>query len=113
MRKVLHEMGGSYRDEVEMISINSISKGVLGECGLRGGYYELHNMSAKAKAIFYKLKSIELCANTVGQVGVELMVNPPKRGRESDDCVDLYESQVNVVRGALEEKAKILTRTFN
>ena len=48
MRKVLYEMGGPYRDEVELISVNSISKGYLGECGLRGGYYELHNMSAKA-----------------------------------------------------------------
>ena len=102
MRKVLHDMGGEFRDEVEMISFNSVSKGMLGECGLRGGYYELHNMSAKAMGIFYKLKSLELCSNTVGQIAVELMCNPPKRGRESDACVDLYEHEVGTVRNALE-----------
>lgn len=81
-------MGYPYCDEVELLSMHSVSKGLLGECGMRGGYYELHNMSQKAKAAFYKLKSIELCSNTTGQMAVELMVNPPKRGRESDACVD-------------------------
>jgi aspartate/methionine/tyrosine aminotransferase len=109
MRKVLHDMGGEYCDQVEMISFNSISKGVLGECGLRGGYYEIHNFSSAAQDIVYKLKSVELCGNTVGQMGNELMANPPRRGRESDACVDLYESQVNIIRSALEDKAKILT----
>lgn len=91
MRKVLHEMGYPYRNEVELISMHSVSKGLLGECGMRGGYYELTNLSQKAKAAFYKLKSIELCSNTTGQMAVELMINPPKRGRESDECVDLYD----------------------
>ena len=38
MRKVLHELGEPYRSEVELISMHSISKGLLGECGFRGGY---------------------------------------------------------------------------
>ena len=29
---------------VELISINSISKGLYGECGLKGGYMELTNI---------------------------------------------------------------------
>ena len=66
MRKVMHEMGAPYCDEVELISMNSVSKGMLGECGLRGGYMETHNLSSRAEKILYKLKSIELCANTVG-----------------------------------------------
>lgn len=45
MRKVLNEMGDPYKDTVELISMNSVSKGVLGECGLRGGYMETHNLS--------------------------------------------------------------------
>ena len=45
LRRVLHEMGEPYSSEVEMISVNSISKGLLGECGLRGGYFETVNMS--------------------------------------------------------------------
>ena len=49
MRKVLHEMGSPYSEEVELISMNSVSKGMLGECGLRGGYMETHNLSNRAE----------------------------------------------------------------
>ena len=38
-------MGEPYSNSVELISMNSVSKGVLGECGLRGGYMETHNLS--------------------------------------------------------------------
>jgi len=48
-RKVLHEMGHPYRDSVELISLHSTSKGLLGECGLRGGYFEAHNLSSQAR----------------------------------------------------------------
>lgn len=59
-------MGTPYSEEVEVISINSVSKGILGECGLRGGYFETHNLSNRGEQILYKLKSIELCSNTPG-----------------------------------------------
>jgi len=65
-RKVLAEMGEPYSNNVELISIHSISKGLMGECGLRGGYFEAHNMDQFANEMLYKLKSIELCSNTVG-----------------------------------------------
>lgn len=84
MRKVLHQMGEPYSNEVELLSVNSISKGLLGECGLRGGYMETHNLSNRAEQMLYKLKSIELCANTVGQMAVSMMVDPPHLGRESE-----------------------------
>jgi len=66
LRRVLHEMGAPYSEDVELVSMNSVSKGVLGECGLRGGYMETHNLSNRAEQMLYKLKSIELCANTIG-----------------------------------------------
>jgi alanine transaminase len=31
----------SPRPDVQLVSYHSTSKGFLGECGLRGGYYEL------------------------------------------------------------------------
>ena len=49
VRRVLHELGAPYSDEVEVISMNSVSKGILGECGLRGGYMETHNLSNRAE----------------------------------------------------------------
>lgn len=84
VRRVLHEMGEPYSHDVELISMNSISKGLIGECGLRGGYMETHNLSNRGEQILYKLKSIELCANTTGQMAVNLMVDPPHLGRESE-----------------------------
>lgn len=65
------------------MSLNSVSKGILGECGLRGGYYECHNFTPYANEMVYKLKSIETPANNVGQIATHLMVDPPKEGRES------------------------------
>ena len=58
MRRVLHELGEPYRSSVELISMHSISKGLLGECGFRGGYAETVNLTAKANENMYKLKSI-------------------------------------------------------
>lgn len=86
-RQVLHELGAPYTDNVELISLHSVSKGLMGECGLRGGYFETVNLDNFAEEMFYKLKSIELCSNTVGQIAVDLMVNPPKEGRESSECL--------------------------
>jgi aspartate/methionine/tyrosine aminotransferase len=36
-------MNDSIKNSVELLSLNSISKGMLGECGLRGGYMETTN----------------------------------------------------------------------
>ena len=63
--------------------------------------------------MLYKLKSIELCANTIGQIAVDLMVDPPHLARESVECVDLYQSEYNTVFNGLKERAALLTRTFN
>lgn len=63
-------MGEPYRDDLELISLHSVSKGLMGECGLRGGYMEAHNFDVYASDMFYKLKSIDLCSNTVGQIAL-------------------------------------------
>ena len=86
-RKVLAEMGDPYRDNVELISLHSVSKGLMGECGLRGGYFEAHNFDKYANDIIYKLKSIELCSNTIGQVAAQLMVDPPTENTVSTECM--------------------------
>lgn len=93
--------------------MNSVSKGMLGECGLRGGYMETKNLSSRAEQIFYKLKSIELCSNTIGQVAVDLMVDPPAEGRESADCNEMYQTERGLVFNGLKERAELLTRYFN
>lgn len=112
-RKVLAEIGNPYRDNVELISLHSISKGLMGECGFRGGYFESHNLDPFAEEILYKLKSIGLCSNTVGQIAMDLMVNPPTKGRESDECYDQYSKERDTISNGLAERAKLLTQTFN
>jgi aspartate/methionine/tyrosine aminotransferase len=73
-RKVLAEMGEPYASNVELISLHSVSKGLQGECGLRGGYFETHNLDTFTEEMLYKLKSVELCSNTVGQIATHLMI---------------------------------------
>lgn len=106
-------MGSPFSEEVELVSMNSVSKGVLGECGLRGGYMETHNLSNRAEQVLYKLKSIELCSNTIGQLAVDLMVDPPHVGRESAACVDQYEQERSAIFDGLVERATLLSDTFN
>lgn len=112
-RKVLAEMGEPYADTVELLSLHSVSKGLLGECGLRGGYFEAHNLDVYASDMLYKLKSIELCSNTVGQLAAYLMVNPPQEGKQSSDCIETYQREYNGIFEGLKTRAKLLTDTFN
>lgn len=79
-RKVLETLSQEVRDNCELASLHSVSKGLLGECGLRGGYLYLHNFNPLVIDQLVKLKSINLCSNSIGQLMVELMVNPPTSG---------------------------------
>jgi aspartate/methionine/tyrosine aminotransferase len=112
VRRVLQELGKPYSEDVELISMNSVSKGMLGECGFRGGYYETHNLPKEAEELMFKLKSMDLCGNTIGQTSVELMCNPPRLGVESADCVHEYECEYYEIHKAYKKKAKLLEDTF-
>ena len=72
-KKVINDMGKPY-NEIELVSFHSTSKGVIGECGLRGGYMELCNFDEYAHGQILKLRSICLCSNTVGQITVSLLI---------------------------------------
>jgi hypothetical protein len=48
------------------------SQGTGGECGLRGGYVEFCNIHPKTVEELYKICSINLSPNGVGQVGFVL-----------------------------------------
>eukprot|EP01138_Halocafeteria_seosinensis_P005291 gb/GECG01005410.1/.p1 GENE.gb/GECG01005410.1/~~gb/GECG01005410.1/.p1 ORF type:complete len:537 (+),score=59.92 gb/GECG01005410.1/:1-1611(+) len=70
----------SNKSSLQLVSFHSVSKGFLGECGRRGGYFEMIGFDNEVKQQIYKLASISLCSNIVGQIAVGLMVNPPKEG---------------------------------
>lgn len=70
-KKVIHDLGAPYNEQ-ELVSFNSTSKGLLGECGLRGGYMELENFDPYVLNQILKLRTICLCSNSIGQIAVFL-----------------------------------------
>lgn len=96
--------------QVELISFHSISKGKVGECGRRGGYFECFNIDEKVKEMFYKIASVSLCPPVAGQILVEAMVNPPKLG---DPSYPLYNKEMSDIGESLERRAIKLCAAFN
>lgn len=101
------------KNSVELLSFHSVSKGVSGECGLRGGYFEFANINNYSEQIALKMKSVNLCSNTVGMLAMGLMVNPPKKGRESDAVVTQYLNEKNEIFEGLKKRAKMVTTLLN
>lgn len=96
-------------DHVELASLHSISKGMVGECGHRGGYFELIGFDQEVVAQIFKFISIVLCPPVIGQCLVELMVNPPKQG---DPSYELYNQEYNGIKEGLRERATALYKAF-
>ena len=82
-KSVMSRLGAPYAASVELASFHTVSKGVLGECGLRGGYVELCNFHPGTIDELYKVASVNLCPNTIGQAALSMMVNPPRPGDAS------------------------------
>ena len=106
---VVNELG--LAENFEMISYHSTSKGFLGECGRRGGYFQL------SKAIdngvhdeMYKVASVNLCPNVDGQIMVDLMVAPPKKGEDSHEE---YINERDAILGSLKRRAVALVKKLN
>ncbi|EEB08970.1 alanine aminotransferase [Schizosaccharomyces japonicus yFS275] len=92
-------------DKVSLISIHSVSKGQLGECGQRGGYMEVTNIPEAAFKQIYKLASIDVCPPVAGQFIVDILVRPPKLG---DPSHDLYHKQIKDVHEQLFKQCRQL-----
>ena len=113
VKKVLMSMGEPFSNSIELMSFHSVSKGLQGDCGLRGGYVEFWNLDKYAEEISYKMKSVNLCSSTPGMIALALMVNPPKKGRETDAIVSLHEAEKEEIFSGLKEKAEMLTRKLD
>jgi len=100
-KHVLKSMGAEY-DSVELFSFHSVSKGMIGECGQRGGYFECTGIDNEVVEQLYKIASISLCPPVQGQVIVDLMVNPPKKG---DPSYKLYNEEVTSTYESLRRRA--------
>jgi alanine transaminase len=110
-KQVLHkDLPASVRDNVEMMSFHSISKGFVGECGRRGGYVETVGFDAGVLEELYKLQSVNLCPNTSGQIMMGLKVNPPRIG---DVSYPLYRKEKDAIIQSLGRRAAKLTSALN
>lgn len=100
---------------VPLFSLHSVSKGFYGECGHRGGYMEVRNapMVAGTKLSFLdvlvKQASVSLCSNTVGQLLVYLMVNPPEPGSAP---YAQFVAEKEAILKELYEKATMIREAF-
>ncbi|EDQ91018.1 uncharacterized protein MONBRDRAFT_31676 [Monosiga brevicollis MX1] len=98
------------RDTVELASFHSLSKGMIGECGRRGGFMELINFDPLVREQLLKRASINLCCNVAGQVMTGMMCEPPAVGEPS---YDLYHHEMESLYTSLRRRALILADAFN
>lgn len=108
LRDLQKEVPGKY-DNLELASLNSISKGMVGECGHRGGYFELTGFDPEVVGQIYKFVSIMLCAPVTGQCLLEMVVNPPKEG---DPSYEQYKSEYDSIKNDLRTRATALYDAF-
>ncbi|KAJ3728530.1 pyridoxal phosphate-dependent transferase [Lentinula raphanica] len=98
------------RSTVPLVSFHSVSKGVLGECGRRGGYFECTNISPEILALIYKMVSVGLCPPLQGQIAVDTLVRPPKQG---DQSYPKWKEETDKIHAALAERTRIMADRLN
>ncbi|XP_033213453.1 alanine aminotransferase 1 [Belonocnema kinseyi] len=108
-KKVLTEMGKPYSD-MELASFMSVSKGYTGECGLRGGYAEIINMNPSVMAVLMKSISAMLCPTVLGQVAMDVVVNPPKPNEPS---YPNFLKEKTQTLDSLAERSRLVVETLN
>ena len=106
-------MGDPYESGVEIFSFHSTSKGLIGECGVRGGFAHFHNLDKQVWEQLFKLRSIGLCPNTIGQISTGLLVDPPQKGREEDDVVALHDKEEKETYEGLKKRAHLISTELN
>ncbi|KAI6180408.1 Alanine transaminase [Aphelenchoides besseyi] len=109
-KKVLIDLGEPYASSVELASFYSVSKGYMGECGMRGGYVEFVNLDPKVYVEFKKMISAKLCSTVLGQAVIDCVVNPPKRG---DPSYEQWAREKEAVLTSLKERAQMVSEAYS
>lgn len=109
-KKALRSMPSHIADSVELVSFHSISKGQVGECGRRGGYFELVNFDEEVEQQLYKLASTQLCSPVSGQIAVDVLVKPPGPGEAS---YELHQKELADIHKSLQERSNKLRAALN
>jgi alanine transaminase len=109
-KRAAFDCGLLQSDSIELVSFHSVSKGVFGECGRRGGYMELVGIDPYVKDMIYKLASSFLCSTVSGQIMTSLMVRGPKHG---DASYESHEAEKKAIFDSLKKRAKIVSTGLN
>jgi len=95
---------------VEIFSFHSCSKGIMGDGGLRSGLVHCMNVKPEVMEQMYKLASLNLCSNTIGQaLMASVLTGPPAEGPSRA----LYETERAAIQSSLKRKAKLVTDRLN
>ncbi|CBZ52615.1 Aminotransferase, related [Neospora caninum Liverpool] len=105
-RKVLHQMGAS----VTLFSFHSSSKGLVGECGLRGGLMHVDTVNEDVRLQMYKLVSMFMCGNTLGQLAITCVCSPPKPG---DVSYERFQQERQAIYDSMKSKAHLVYEQLN
>lgn len=109
-KRAAFDTGLLERDEIELASFHSTSKGVFGECGRRGAYMELVGFDPDVMDHLYKLSSSSLCATVSGQIMTALMCRGPSPG---DESYRSHEAEKAAVYESLKRRAKLVGDGLN
>ena len=109
-KRAAYETGLLDEDAIELVSFHSVSKGVFGECGRRGGYMELVGIDPEVKDQIYKLASAGLCSTVTGQIMTSLMVRGPDPG---DESYAFHEAEKDGIFQSLKRRSKIVSDGLN
>lgn len=96
--------------QCQLISYHSTSKGLIGECGERGGYMEMVGFPDEVVAQFTKVAATSLSSGTIGQIFVGLMVRPPKPG---DPSYALFKRECDAIYEGLCRRARHASKALN
>lgn len=107
-KRVAAEMG--LLGQLPLVSFNSISKGAVGECGRRGGYFEITGVDSGVRDALLKLASINLCPNLSGQICMALVCDPPVAGEPS---FARYDAERSAILASLRRRAGTITVALN
>nr|PIL96257.1 putative aminotransferase [Toxoplasma gondii COUG] len=105
-RKVLHQMDAN----VSLFSFHSSSKGLVGECGLRGGLLHVDTITEDVRLQMYKLVSMFMCGNTLGQLAITCVCTPPKPG---DASYERFQRERLAIYDSMKSKAHLVYDQLN
>ena len=114
-RKVLGEMPANISKELELISFHSLSKGLFGECGIRGGYMELTNIDAsflKGLSTFYANVPPGLISQLLLSLKARLM-SGNLRDKLSTSSFSVLEQEISKTQESLFYRAGLAVTKLN